>query len=98
MTAYFCTQVAAALLSLRKRITYHGNPVQPYPKSVENGIAFAGAPDPYNLFGYINPESGSQVIEVIETSKCRAKTMVNVAIQVCCPELFVFFSVSCHAV
>lgn len=98
MTAYFCTQVAAALLSLRKRNTYHGNPVQSYPKSVENGIAFAGAPDPYNLFGYINPESGSQVIEVIETSKCRAKTMVNVAIQVCCPELFVFFSVSCHAV
>ncbi|CAO2173294.1 unnamed protein product [Urochloa humidicola] len=74
-------QVAAALLSLRQRNTYHGNPVQSYPKSMENGIAFAGAPDPYNLFGYINPESGSQVIEVIETSKCRAKMMVDVAIQ-----------------
>jgi len=89
----FYTQVAAALLSLRQRNTYHGNPVQSYPKSMENGMAFAGAPDPYNLFGYINPESGSQVIEVIETSKCRAKTMVNVAIQVCSSELFVFFSV-----
>jgi len=54
---------------------------------MENGMAFGGAPDLYNLFGYINPESGSQVIEVIETSKCRAKTMVNVAIQVCLPEL-----------
>ena len=89
----FYTQVAAALLSLRQRNTYHGNPVQSYPKSMENGMAFAGAPDLYNLFGYINPESGSQVIEVIETSKCRAKMMVNVAIQVCSSELFVFFSV-----
>ncbi|KAK8447878.1 hypothetical protein SEVIR_8G170900v4 [Setaria viridis] len=77
-------QVAGALLSLRQRNTYHGNPVQSYPKSMENGIAFAGAPDPYNLFGYINPESGSQVIEVIETSKCRAKMMVDVAIQAMC--------------
>ena len=94
----FYTQVAAALLSLRQRNTYHGNPVQSYPKSMENGMAFAGAPDPYNLFGYSNPESGSQVIEVIETSKCRAKMMVNVAIQVCLPKLFVFFSVSCHAI
>ncbi|RLN05151.1 hypothetical protein C2845_PM13G21510 [Panicum miliaceum] len=77
-------QVAAALLSLRQRNTYHGNPVQSYSKSMENGMAFAGAPDPYNLFGYTNPESGSQVIEVIETSKCRAKMMVNVAIQAMC--------------
>jgi hypothetical protein len=57
---------------------------------MENG-AFAGVPDPYNLFGYINPESGSQVIEVIETSKCRAKMMVDVAIQVCWPELLYCF-------
>ncbi|KAG2579702.1 hypothetical protein PVAP13_6NG262300 [Panicum virgatum] len=77
-------QVAAALLSLRQRNTYHGNAVQSYPKSMENGMAFAGASDPYNLFGYINPESGSQVIEVIETSKSRAKMMVNVAIQAMC--------------
>ncbi|KAJ1280082.1 hypothetical protein BS78_04G204500 [Paspalum vaginatum] len=77
-------QVAAALLSLRQRNTYHGNPVQSYPKSMENGIALTGAPDHYNLFGYINPESGSQVIEVIETSKCRAKMMVDVAIQTMC--------------
>jgi hypothetical protein len=84
--------VAAALLSLRQRNTYHGNPGQS--KSMENGIALAGASDPYNLFSYINPESDSQVIEVIETSKCRARMMVDVAIQVCWPELFVFFSVS----
>lgn len=94
-TTLFPTQVAAALLSLRQRNTYHGNPVQS--KSLENSIALAGPPDPYNLFSYINPESGSQVIEVIETSKCRAKMMVDVAIQVCWPE-FVFFSVSCQAI
>ncbi|AQK46377.1 Putative MYB DNA-binding domain superfamily protein [Zea mays] len=75
-------QVAAALLSLRQRNTYHGNSGQS--KSMENGIALAGAPDPYNLFSYINPESGSQVIEVIETSKSRAKMMVDVAIQAMC--------------
>lgn len=77
-------QVAAALLSLRQRNTYHGNPIQSYPKSMENGIALTGAPDPYNLFSYINPESGSQVIDVIETSKCKAKMMVDVAIQAMC--------------
>ncbi|XP_062185503.1 protein ALWAYS EARLY 2-like isoform X3 [Phragmites australis] len=77
-------QVASALLSLRQRNTYRANPVQSYPKSMENGGAFTGAPDPYNLFGYINPESGSQVIEIIETSRCRAKTMVDVAIQAMC--------------
>ncbi|TVU38319.1 hypothetical protein EJB05_11682 [Eragrostis curvula] len=73
-------QVASALLSLRQRNTYHGNPAQAYPNSMENG-AFTGAPDPYNRFGYINPESGSQVIEVIETSRRRAKMMVDVAVQ-----------------
>ena len=95
-TILFPTQVAAALLSLRQRNTYHGNLGQS--KSMENGIALAGASDPYNLFSYINPESDSQVIEVIETSKCRARMMVDVAIQVCWPELFVFFSVSYQAI
>jgi hypothetical protein len=35
-----------------------------------------------SLFGYINQKTVSQVMEVIETSKCRAKTMVDVANQV----------------
>jgi hypothetical protein len=90
----FHAQVASALLSLRQRNTYHGNQVQSYPTSMENG-AFTGAPDSYNRFGYINPESGSQVIEVIETSRCRAKMMVDVAVQVSMSELFVFVSISC---
>ncbi|KAL6908230.1 hypothetical protein ACP4OV_002400 [Aristida adscensionis] len=77
-------QVASALLSLRQRNTYHGNPVESYSKPMENGGAFMGAPDPYNLFGYINPESGSQVIEIIETSQSRAKMMVDVAVQAMC--------------
>ncbi|KAK3163558.1 hypothetical protein QOZ80_1AG0005280 [Eleusine coracana subsp. coracana] len=77
-------QVASALLSLRQRNTYHGNQVQSYPASMENGGTFTGAPDPCNRFGYINPESGSQVIEVIETSRHRAKMMVDVAVQAMC--------------
>ncbi|KAL6654226.1 hypothetical protein ACP70R_007691 [Stipagrostis hirtigluma subsp. patula] len=77
-------QVASALLSLRQRNTYRGNPVESYPKPMENGGALIGAPDPYNVFGYINPESGSQVIEIIETSRCRAKMMVDVAVQAMC--------------
>jgi hypothetical protein len=35
-----------------------------------------------SLFGYINQESVSQVMEITGTFKCRAKTMVDVAIQV----------------
>lgn len=34
-----------------------------------------------SLFGYINQESVSQVMEITGTFKCRAKTMVDVAIQ-----------------
>ncbi|XP_015696072.1 protein ALWAYS EARLY 2 isoform X2 [Oryza brachyantha] len=76
--------VASALLSLRQRNTYHGHPAQSYPKPMENGGALTGTPDLYNLFGYINQESGSQVMEVIETSRSRAKLMVDVAIQAMC--------------
>lgn len=81
-------QVASALLSLRQRNTYHGNQLPSYPISMENGGTITGAPDPYNRFGYINPESGSQVMEVIETSRCKAKMMVDVAVQVSMSELF----------
>ncbi|ONM29134.1 Protein ALWAYS EARLY 3 [Zea mays] len=77
-------QVASALLSLRQRNTYHGNQLPSYPISMENGGTITGAPDPYNRFGYINPESGSQVMEVIETSRCKAKMMVDVAVQAMC--------------
>ena len=81
-TTYFHIQVASALLSLRQRNTFHGHPTQSYPKCTENGGSFNRTPDACNLFGYINQESGSQVMEVIETSRGRAKTMVDVAIQV----------------
>uniref|UniRef100_A0ACD5ZAL0 Uncharacterized protein n=1 Tax=Avena sativa TaxID=4498 RepID=A0ACD5ZAL0_AVESA len=76
--------VASALLSLRQRNTFHGQPTQSYPKCTENGGAFNRTPDTCNLFGYINQESGSQVMEIIETSRSRAKTMVDVAIQAMC--------------
>jgi hypothetical protein len=91
MTNCFHPQVASALLSLRQRNTYHGNQVQSCPTSMENGGAFTRAPNPYNHFGYINPESGSQVIEVIETSRHRAKLMVDVAVQVSMSVICLFF-------
>ncbi|KAF7056394.1 hypothetical protein CFC21_063801 [Triticum aestivum] len=78
--------VASALLCLRQRNTFHGQPTQSYPnKSMENGGASNRTPDPSsNLFGYINQESGSQVMEIIETSRSKAKTMVDVAVQAMC--------------
>lgn len=76
--------VASALLSLRQRNTFHEHPLQSYPKSTDNGGALNGKLEPFNHFGYINQESGSQVMEIIETSRCRAKTMVDVAIQAMC--------------
>lgn len=89
--------MASALLSLRQRNTYHGHPAQSYPKPMENG-ALTGTPDLYNLFGYINQESGSQVMEVIETSRSRAKLMVDVAIQVSYPHILVFLLGSCCSI
>jgi hypothetical protein len=47
-----------------------------------------------SLFGYINQESVSQVMEITGTFKCRAKTMVDVAIQVRQSYVFVFLAVN----
>lgn len=49
---------------------------------MENSGAFAGPPDSYNPSYFLNQDSGSQVLEIVDTSRQRAKMMVDVALQV----------------
>ncbi|XP_020105525.1 protein ALWAYS EARLY 2 isoform X3 [Ananas comosus] len=77
-------QVSSALLSLRQRNTYHGSSSHPWTRPVENSGAFAGPPDSYNPSYFLNQDSGSQVMEIVDTSRQRAKMMVDVALQAMC--------------
>ncbi|KAJ4797445.1 ALWAYS EARLY 2 [Rhynchospora pubera] len=75
-------QVASALLTLRDRNTYNVNPANPLPRSTET----YGAPsDSLNHAGFNNSlETGTQVVEIIENSRRKAKMMVDAAVQVMC--------------
>ncbi|KAJ4746084.1 ALWAYS EARLY 2 [Rhynchospora pubera] len=75
-------QVASALLTLRQRNTYIVNPANPLPRSTET---YGAPPDSLNNAGFNNSQdAGSQVVEIIENSRRKAKMMVDAAVQVMC--------------
>lgn len=71
-------QVASALLFLRQRNTYERNSTLSWNKSNETSIQQGS----FNLSSVVTNDSGSNVIEVIQSSRQKAKTMVDVAVQV----------------
>jgi hypothetical protein len=72
-------QVASALLTLRQRNTYNGNPANQLPRSMET---YGGASDLLNNAGFNNSQdTGTQVVEIIENSRRKAKMMVDAAVQ-----------------
>lgn len=71
-------QVASALLFLRQRNTYERNYTLSWNKSTETS-AQKGS---FNPSSVITNDSGSNVIEVIQSSRQKAKTIVDVAVQV----------------
>ncbi|XP_043723026.1 protein ALWAYS EARLY 2-like isoform X2 [Telopea speciosissima] len=74
-------QVSSALLYLRKRNTYPRNPQSPLMKSVANSVSPDGPPGSFDHSGFLSPESGSPVAEIVESSRLKAKTMVYTVVQ-----------------
>lgn len=71
-------QVASALLFLRQRNTYERNSTLPWSKLNETSIQQGS----FNSSALFTNDSGSNVVEVIQSSRQKAKTMVDVAVQV----------------
>lgn len=71
-------QVASALLFLRQRNTYEKNCSLPWNKSNETSVQQGSFNSSAAL---LTNDSGSNVVEVIQNSRQKAKTMVDVAIQ-----------------
>ncbi|XP_072981693.1 protein ALWAYS EARLY 3-like isoform X2 [Typha angustifolia] len=74
-------QVASALLSLRQRNTYNGNLTHQWTRPIENQGVLAGPPESLGPSAFLNQDSGSQVVEIVETSRRRARMMVDAAVQ-----------------
>lgn len=70
-------QVSTALHCLRQRNTYQGNSGLQWMKPT----ASLGDPNSLSIEGH-NQETGSHVVEIVEGSRKRARTMVDAAIQV----------------
>ncbi|PKA56627.1 Protein always early 3 [Apostasia shenzhenica] len=71
-------QVASALIYLRQRNTYERNSTLPWHKAIEN----SGQHGTLNSTTPFTNDSVSNVAEVIQSSRQKAKTMVDVAVQV----------------
>ncbi|KAJ3677681.1 hypothetical protein LUZ60_003405 [Juncus effusus] len=79
-------QVASALLALRQRNTYIGNP--PSPQTWTRSIEGSGAPSEMlnnSASNNNNQEAGTpQVVEIMENARRKAKLMVDTAVQAMC--------------
>ncbi|PIA61564.1 hypothetical protein AQUCO_00300823v1 [Aquilegia coerulea] len=73
--------VSSALLYLRQRNTYQGNSPPPWTKPVANSNGPAGSVSSLEQAAFHPQESGSRVHEILETSRLKAQTMVDAAVQ-----------------
>lgn len=67
---------------MRERNTYLGNSTPPWHKPIDSSAG------PVSHHGSFNPvllaqDSGSHVLEIVQSSRQKARTMVDVAVQVC---------------
>ncbi|KAJ4954783.1 hypothetical protein NE237_011566 [Protea cynaroides] len=76
-------QVSSALLYLRQRNTYPTNPQFPLMKSVANLVSLGGPLGSFDHSGFLCQESGSHVAAIVDSSRLKAKTMVDTAVQTC---------------
>lgn len=87
-------QVSSALLHLRQRNTYQGNPVIPWLNHPANATIRGGNQCPSSFDGFsISQESGSSVVEIVKGSRLKAHRMVDAAIQVQRPFIFCLLAV-----
>ncbi|KAK2646186.1 hypothetical protein Ddye_021381 [Dipteronia dyeriana] len=73
-------QVSSALFCLRQRNTYQGN-IPLIPKPIASLGEPAGHSSPLDHSAYQTLESGSQVAEIVESSRTKAQKMVDAAVQ-----------------
>ncbi|GAA0140848.1 DNA metabolism protein [Lithospermum erythrorhizon] len=77
-------QVSSAIYCLRQRNTYQGHIPAALVKQNVNHMDQAGLINSFELVTGQSHESGSNIKEIIESSKTKARTMVDVAIQAMC--------------
>ncbi|XP_048133322.1 protein ALWAYS EARLY 2-like isoform X3 [Rhodamnia argentea] len=73
-------QASSALVHLRERNTYPGNPLPPWFKTTVNSVTAIGLPRELDKYLYPH-ESGCNVHEIVKVSRLKAQTMVDKAIQ-----------------
>lgn len=75
-------QVASALLYLRKRNTFVGNSTPPQMGTIDNSNGTTGPSSSLNESVVIDRYLGSHVVGIVESSRRKAKTMVDLSVQV----------------
>ncbi|KAL6009859.1 hypothetical protein ACLOJK_000290 [Asimina triloba] len=74
--------VASAVAYLRQRNTFQGNSIPPwFSRPVGNSGGPAGPPSSFDHSTFSTQDSGSQVVEIVESSRQKARTMVDAAMQ-----------------
>lgn len=73
-------QVSSALLDLRQRNTFPGNPLLPWLKTSANSSVHSVLPGSFDSFS-VPQDSGSSVVEIVKGSTTKAQAMVDAAIQ-----------------
>lgn len=67
---------------MRQRNTYHGNSTHAWVRPIENLGGPPGPLDSCNPSSFLNQDSGSHVAEIVESSRRKARTVVDAAVQV----------------
>ncbi|KAJ6832829.1 protein ALWAYS EARLY 2-like isoform X2 [Iris pallida] len=75
-------QVASSLIYMRQRNTYPGNSTPPWHKPMESSGGPATHQGSFNQSSLLPQDSGSNVLEIIHSSRQKARLMVEVAVQV----------------
>ncbi|KAJ0985772.1 hypothetical protein J5N97_004128 [Dioscorea zingiberensis] len=76
-------QVATALLYLRQRNAYPGNSTPPWIRPMENSEG-PSMPPSFNPTAFLNRQAGSHVVEIVDTSRRKARVLVGAAVQAVC--------------
>lgn len=75
-------QVSSALIRLRQRNTYRGNSPVTWPKPMASLADPGGLMSSFDCSSCYTQESGTHVVEIVESSRKKARTMVDAAMQV----------------
>ncbi|CBI26088.3 unnamed protein product, partial [Vitis vinifera] len=74
-------QVSSALIRLRQRNTYRGNSPVTWPKPMASLADPGGLMSSFDCSSCYTQESGTHVVEIVESSRKKARTMVDAAMQ-----------------